>query len=117
MNVKKARKQRNQYKDSKVVTKEKHLTYIYNKIDYLINNGSSLGKDCIVVNLRTDYPYEFSLSKLEYLKEIREHYKRLGFKVKTQVRKPEWSEKGIAKNYFRCGYTDSILVPIIHISW
>lgn len=117
MNAKKARKQLNQYKDSKVVTKEKHLTYIYNKIDYLINNSSSLGKDYIVVNLRTDYPYEFSLSKLEYLKEIGQHYKRLGFKVKTQVRKPEWSEKGIAKNYFRCGYTDSTLVPIIYISW
>lgn len=117
MNARKARKQLNQRKDSKVVTKEQHLTYIYNKLDYLINNSSSLGEDYITVNLRTDYPLEFSLSKLDYLKEIRKHYKNLGFKVQTQVRKPRWSEKGIVKDYFRCGYTDSILVPIIHISW
>lgn len=117
MNAKKARKQLKQHKDSKVITKEQHLTYIYNKLDYLINNSSSLGKDYTTVNLRTGYPSEFSLSKLDYLKEIRKHYKNLGFKVQTQVRKPRWSEKGIANDYFNCGYTDSTLVPVIHISW
>ncbi|BAO09364.1 hypothetical protein [Staphylococcus phage S25-3] len=117
MNARKARKNTKNYKDSSVITKEQHLTYIYDKLNYLIANSSSQGKTYVVMNLRTDYPDEFSLSKLEYLKEIRLHYKKLGFKVKTQVRKPEWSEKGIAKNYFRCGYTDSTLVPIIHISW
>ena len=117
MNAKKARKQLKQYKKHKVITKEQHLTYIYNKLDYLINNSSSLGKDYVTVNLRTDYPLEFSLSKLDYLKEIKQHYKNLGFKVQTQIRKPRWSEKSVANNYFNCGYTDSTLVPIIHITW
>ncbi|AFV50808.1 hypothetical protein F867_gp050 [Staphylococcus phage JD007] len=117
MNARKARKNTKNYKDSNVVTKEQHLTYIYNKLNYLIANNSSQGKTYVVMNLRTDYPDEFSLSKLKYLKEIKQHYKDLGFNVKTQVRKAQWSEKSVIRYYFNLGYIDSVLVPIIYISW
>lgn len=117
MNVRKARKQVRDYKSSEVITKEQHLAFLYNKIDYLISNSSRQGHSHVVMNLRTDYPTEFSLSKLEYLKEIKQHYKDLGFRVQTQIRKPQGSERGVANNYFNLGYTDSVLVPIIHISW
>ncbi|UXE02426.1 hypothetical protein Biyabedamokiny1_00073 [Staphylococcus phage Biyabeda-mokiny_1] len=117
MNARKARKNTKNHKDSNIITKEQHLTYIYNKINYLIANSSSQGKTHVVMNLRTDYPDEFSLSKLKYLKEIKQHYKALGFTVQTQVRKAQWSEKSIIRYYFNLGYIDSVLVPIIHISW